>query len=433
MSTPFDTIVAPITGNQRAAVAWIRISGPDAFRMARVVFPSLPNQPESHRAYYGRYVTGDDGLALAFAEGKSFTGDETAELSLHGSPASVRALLTACQTAGARFALPGEFTQRAFLNGRLDLSQAEAVRDTVDAETDLQLAAANQLREGDLRREINTISDRVRKLLAAVEASVDFAEEIGELDRDSTLTAVMALKTQAHELLRRAKRGLILRDGLRIALVGRPNAGKSSLMNALLGANRAIVTDIPGTTRDFIEERVDLGGIPCVLIDTAGLRATLDPIEAEGIARTREMEGRADRTWYLYDAEQGWTAEDQAEFETLGSDAQRIATKIDLKETPETGVSSLTGEGIETLIERLKASVDWDDHAPPPIPPRHEPILDRVLVALNLAEQGLVNDYPDDLLSSAFREILAALGEITGETLAEDMVTRMFADFCIGK
>jgi tRNA modification GTPase len=433
MSSVFDTIVAPITGNQRAAVAWIRICGPEAFRVARAVFPGLPEEPESHRAIYGRYATGDDGLALPFAEGRSYTGDQTAELSLHGSPASVRALLGACQAAGARFALPGEFTQRAFLNGRLDLSQAEAVRDTVDAETDLQLAAANQLREGELRREITAMSDRVRKLLAAVEASVDFAEEIGELDRPSTLLEVEQLQLRTGELLRRAKRGLILRDGLRIALVGRPNAGKSSLMNALLGANRAIVTDIPGTTRDFIEEKVDLGGIPCVLVDTAGLRATLDPIEAEGISRTREMESRADRTWYLYDAVQGWTPEDEAEIARLGPKTDRIATKIDLLSTPVEGVSSVTCEGIGALVAKLKAAVDWDDHAAPPIPPRHEPILERVMTALNLAAEGLRNDYPDDLLSSAFREILAALGEITGETLAEDMVARMFADFCIGK
>src|SRR2546423_1219259 len=230
---PFDTIVAPITGTQPAAVAVIRVSGSEAWSIAAKVFLAWPATPETRRATYGRFTTGDDGLALPFEEGHSYTGEQSVELSCHGSPASVRALVEACIQAGARAAAPGEFTQRAFLNGRIDLTEAEGVADTVNALTEAQLRLANLQREGALHKEVSALRDRVLKLLAAVEASVDFEEEIGPFDGASAITELDDLISRTEGLLKTAQVGHIMRKGLRVAIVGPPNAGKSSLFNAI--------------------------------------------------------------------------------------------------------------------------------------------------------------------------------------------------------
>lgn len=435
----FDTIVAPITGPSRAAVAVVRLSGDEAWRIGRVVFPSLPLEPESHRAVYGHYVHGDDGLALPFAKGHSYTGEESVELSIHGSPASVRLLIEACIAAGVRLAEPGEFTLRAFMNGRIDLVQAEAVRDTVESLTDAQLQAANLVREGELSRKVRAIRDLLLTSLATLEAHVDFEEEIGPLDRDQLTQAMTEAVNRLDRLLATARSGAILREGLRIAIVGRPNAGKSSLMNHLLGRDRAIVTATPGTTRDTLEETVDLRGVPCVLIDTAGLRATTDEVESMGVERTVASVKSVHAVWFLYDGTQGWTSEDQALLDGLEVEPGRllkIANKADLVEAHGEGmwISALTGAGCEGLAEWVRDQAEITEVGDlVAINARHEPLLREARSALIQALDTLAHGGPDDLITVGLSAAIRPLGEITGETASEDMIERIFHDFCIGK
>lgn len=461
----FDTIVAPITGPGPAAVAIVRLSGPRAWLIASKTFEPWPQNPEPRRAIYGRYATGDDGLALPFEEGHSYTGEQTVEMSLHGSPPSVRALVAACIQADARMARPGEFTERAFLSGRIDLTQAEAVRDTVEAQTDAQLRLANLHREGALNREVAALAEETLSLLAAIEASVDFSEEIGELDRSAATRRIGALLENVGKLLATAESGRILREGLRIAIVGPPNAGKSSLLNRLLGHDRSIVADTPGTTRDYVEERADLGGVPCVLIDTAGLRETDDEVESIGVNRSRLIAANADLVWYVFDATScvsrqhgegaGWFV--RADLPT--NDSERfwlMANKCDLLRAPQPAntqrptpqhqdpkpqtpnpephpISALTGQGIPALIGRLRAYADLDRDPGPRIAPRHAPLLERTRTALQQVQTVLQSPVPDDLAAVGLRDAAQALGEITGETTTPDIIERIFHDFCIGK
>ncbi|HVT13698.1 MAG TPA: tRNA uridine-5-carboxymethylaminomethyl(34) synthesis GTPase MnmE [Fimbriimonadaceae bacterium] len=430
MASHFDTIVAPITGSGSAAVVVVRISGPGAWAVASQVFS--PWMPEPMRAVYGRYRHGDDGIALPFAEGHSYTGEEAVELSIHGSPASLRRLVEDCLAAGARMAEPGEFTQRAFLNGRIDLTQAEAVRDTIEARTEAQLRLANLQREGSLRRRMNSIREIVAKTLAAVEASVDFSEEIGELDRPAASARLRKAIREIEALLETAAASRILRQGVRVAIVGPPNAGKSSLLNAILGSDRAIVTEIPGTTRDFVEEQIEVGGIPVVLIDTAGLRDSDDRVESLGIQRSRAVAAGADHVWYVIDASVGASPEDDAALAALPS-STLIANKCDLaKPARGLAVSASTGAGIAELLRSLPLDRDVA-HREIAINSRHAELLQEARHLLELAVATLDSDRPDDLVSVLLQEALSTLGQITGETASPDMIARIFADFCIGK
>ncbi len=431
--SPFDTIVAAITGSQAAAVAWIRLSGPDSWAIASRVFGNWPSQPQSHRAVFGVYSHGDSGLALPFEDKQSYTGERSVELSIHGSRASSRALVQLCLDEGARMAEPGEFTLRAFLNGRVDLTQAEAVRDTVESETDAQLRAANLNRRGVLKREVSDIRNGVLKVLANVEASVDFSEEIGDLDRIGALTSTEEQIGRIEQLLASADTNRILRNGFRIAIVGPPNAGKSSLLNALLGEDRSIVSDIAGTTRDYVEERVEIGGVPIVLIDTAGLRESTDRIESIGIQRTISMAANSDAIWYVYDSQVGFTPDDQATVDTFDRPVSLLANKSDLV-VPTQGIpiSAITRDGLSTLLDHVTSLVATSPSSPL-INARHQPLLIQAKESLQLVRDTLSHHAPDDLLSVLLTEAAHFLGEITGETAAPDMIERIFHDFCIGK
>lgn len=428
-----DLIAAPITGSGRAAVCIIRISGEGAWGALKGIFSPFPSEPETHRVYYGRIGDLDDGLLTLFAGGRSYTGQESAELSVHGSPASVRRLLELLANVGARSAEPGEFTWRAFANGRIDLSQAESVRDTVDAETLDQLRLAHAQRGGALRSKVEGLRGDLNRILAEVEAHVDFSEELGDPDIEDWRARLKACGDQIQGLLDTAESGRILRQGLRIAILGRPNAGKSSLLNAVLGSDRAIVSPIPGTTRDYIEEKADLGGVPCVLIDTAGLRESEDAVESMGIDRAREIVGGADMVWYLYDAQMGWQSEDQTELERLTGDVVLVAAKSDLADgglgLP---VSSITRDGLAGLIESVQKKLP-DMTKSFAIAPRHAISLGRALDSVSLCHQSLGQELPFDLASYALREALHDLGVITGETASVDMIERIFGEFCIGK
>lgn len=432
-----DTIVAPITGSQPAAVAIVRLSGPESWQIGSQVFTPWPAEPVSHHATFGRIRTGDEALALPFADGHSYTGEESLELSIHGSPASVKALVEECRREGARMAGPGEFTQRAFMNGRMDLSQAEGVRDTVMAQTDAQLRQANLHRDGALRQEVQEMADEAMQLLTSVEASVDFSEEIGDLDRDHALQVLEDLRTKAETLLATAAAGRIMRYGLRIAIIGPPNAGKSSLLNVLLGVNRAIVSDVPGTTRDYLEEQADLGGVLCVLFDTAGLRERPGHVESIGIQLARAIASNADEIWYIYDASLGWEPSDDAALAHFDRSVLVLANKSDLPPAASTkhgslAISAITRAGLPSLIEHVQSKLTRADERPF-INERHRVALEAAILGLTSAVDAIKHDLPDDLVSVGLRETIVRLGEITGETATPDIIERIFHDFCIGK
>lgn len=429
MQSFFDTIVAPITGQGTAAVAVIRLSGPESWEIAGKVFS--PWRPEPLRASHGHYIFGDDGIAIAFADGHSYTGEESAELSIHGSTASVRALLDACIAAGARLAEPGEFTLRAFLNGRIDLTQAEAVRETVEARTGAQLRLANLHREGALRRRIERIADIVLGQLAAIEASVDFSEEVGEYDAAAGILALSEARAETERLMSTAAISKLIRRGLRVAIVGPPNAGKSSLLNALLGRDRSIVTDVPGTTRDFVEEQIEVEGIPVSLIDTAGLRDSTDRVEAIGVERTRSVAAEADCIWYVYDSTAGWTASDEKASSELA--ATIVANKADLAlGSPGIRVSALTSDGLPALLSSLPLAADLG-HREVAINARQHELLADALAGIGGAIQTIESQRPPDLAVVQLRQACQALGSITGRTATHDMISRIFSDFCVGK
>ncbi len=427
-----DTIVAPITA-VGGAVAVVRVSGPMAWEVASKVFSPWPSPVVPRSALYGVYDHGDDGLANPFAEGHSYTEEESVELSVHGSPASVGALIESCIAAGARMAEPGEFTLRAFMNGRIDLTQAEGVRDTVNAATDSQLRQANLLRDGALRDQVRAIRNDVEGILASVEASTDFSEEVGELDRSQALHLCSDVRADLLRLLDGAMAARVIREGVSIAIVGLPNAGKSSLLNAVLGADRAIVTEFPGTTRDTVEERVSLGGLLVRLIDTAGLRTTADPVESFGVERSRFALENADVVWYVYDASVGWTPEDEEAWRTIERPAIGVANKSDLA-AGDRGieVSSILGTGIPVLTDATLGVIGANEKGAL-VNARHAPLLQEALCAIDRVAVTLTNRVPDDLAAVDLQAAIRALGEVTGETTPPDIIDRIFRNFCIGK
>ena len=366
---------------------------------------------------------------LFFEAARSFTGEQAAEVSLHGSLASISSLLRAARALGARSAEPGEFTERAFLNGRIDLTEAEAIRDTIEAETDAQLRLANLIRDGGLHNRLNRLREELIGILAAIEASVDFSEEVGEVDSSGIETRLQFVLREIDSLLETADSGRLIRQGLRIAIVGPPNAGKSSLLNAMLGADRSIVTEIPGTTRDYVEEKAEFNRFPVVLIDTAGLRDTQDPVESIGVQRARTLAANADLVWFVVDSRE------PVDPGSWGSDRPmiQIGNKIDLAAAPSghVGISCTTREGLAKLRSETLTRFELPQGIA--IQMRHEPELRLAREELELARETLAFDRPPDLAAMGIRAAVDALGRITGETADPDVISRIFRDFCIGK
>ncbi len=428
-----ETIAARITGPGKGAVAVVRISGSRTVEILNQVVPFLPPAISFRHAYYGTFSTGDDGLVTVFSEGASFTGELSAELSGHGSPVAVQRLLEAIFHAGARPAEPGEFSLRAFLNGQIDLSQAEGIRETVDAVTDRQLLEAHRLREGRISQELEGLLSAVRHALTTVEALTDFSEELDGVGIDLAIDKVDEALAFCDRFLATEPLARQIREGMLVVLAGQPNAGKSSLLNALIKEDRAIVTPIPGTTRDSIEERLVLGGIPIRIVDTAGLRESGDVVEQLGIARTQDLMEQSDLILYLFDGSLGWTDIDRDQWQRIEDKAVLVATKSDLGQSDRgIGISVLTGSGLPELISALKKHILVGE--PASLVERHYEIILEVRTCLSEARTVLCNPtVPDDLASVSLRSALRKIGELTGESAPADVLEQIFSQFCIGK
>ena len=447
-----DTIYALATplGN---GVAVIRISGPKSEGAVCFLF-SKKSGFESHKLYHGLIADGDqpvdDAMAVVMRAPKSYTGEDSAELHIHGSPAVAKKVLELLSRLGLRLAEPGEFTRRAFENGRLALSQAEAVMDLVCAAAESQARAALDQLRGSLVAPVAGLQDRLTDVIARAEAGIDYPEEDWEEEiADELIPALCEVKNQLQKLADGGIQGRIIRDGLKVALCGRPNVGKSTLLNALLGENRAIVTALPGTTRDLIEERVDWNGLPVRLIDTAGLRSAGDEAEQIGIERARSAMREADLALILFDGAQPFSEEDgQIAEEARGLPALAVVTKGDLPQavsaseiSERTGLEAVSASALSPDgLDALKAAVYafFESRSPAEKPDalvtnrRH---LDAILSALESVKSAVAALKKQDLDCATIdlRRAWRALGEISGLTVDEAIVDRIFEKFCLGK
>lgn len=445
MFSTVDTIVAIATPAGRGGLGVIRISGPDAPRIANeLIGRSHPLKP--------RYATfarrADDHVVVTLFESPhSYTGEHVVELSAHGSPIVLGSILRAAIAAGARLAEPGEFTLRAFLNQKLDLVQAEAVADLIDAVTPLQARAAFDQLEGTLTTAITAIENDLFDIMAKLEASLDFPEEGYHFVAPKEAgVAIAGLITRIDALLAQAERGRLVREGAAVAIVGTPNVGKSSLFNALLNANRAIVTAIPGTTRDLLTEQADLGGLSLSLIDTAGVRDTTDVVELEGVARAKAAVTVADLTIVMLDRSRPLTYDDR---ELLGVTASRprvvVWNKTDLPPSQPlepldpveaVAISATTGAGIDRLIAAIGVALGTGEalrDRPQITNVRHAVLLERARESLTRAATALESAVSEEFPLLDLQDAGAALQEVTGRKTTDDLLRHIFERFCIGK
>ncbi|MCF2616246.1 tRNA uridine-5-carboxymethylaminomethyl(34) synthesis GTPase MnmE [Oscillibacter valericigenes] len=457
-----DTIAAIATGHSPTAIGIVRVSGEGCFALCDKVFRTANGRPfseqPSHKMAFGEMLDArgrviDQGLAVRFPGPHSYTGEDSAEFHCHGSPVVLRELLDALFAAGARQAKAGEFTQRAFLNGRLDLTQAEAVIDLIDAETAAAARNAAAQLDGGLRRVLEPIQDALLDITSRFYAVVDYPDEdIEDIRPEQVAEALSSAEAQLTALLATCQRGKVLKSGVRTAIVGRPNAGKSSLLNALAGYERAIVTDIPGTTRDTVEESVLCGGVLLRLIDTAGIRDTADIVEQKGVERSRKALGSADLVLAVVDGSVPLTAED-LEVLRLAAESPRwiaVFSKCDLWDTRTRSVgivgspapaasvtlSSVTGEGLDELeaaVAALFPAGDPKEAGSLLTDQRQEEAVRRARDAVRRAQDALNSGLTPDAVLTDAEEALDALGELTGRTAKEEIVSRIFSRFCVGK
>ena len=442
-----ETIAAISTPPGEGAIALVRISGPAGVLIAEKIFrgKKRPSRFASHIQYFGDIVTESGGLIdevmmSIHRAPASYTGEDVVEISCHGGTLVTAKVLEACLHAGARGARPGEFTERAFLNGKMDLTQAEAVIDLIRARTDLALRSATEQLEGKLGEQIKGIRDSLVDLVAHVEASIDFSEEgIAPDEGNSLRVRLDSVREQIAALLATADHGRILRDGVRVVIYGATNAGKSSLLNRLLGYERVIVSDAPGTTRDTIEETVNLCGVPVRLLDTAGLRTSTSDIEREGIARTERSLQKADLRLHIVDR----NAAPPAHFDqNANGNELLVLNKSDLPEHPEwkntdaLRVSCLTGDRLGALENEILSRISKQNLRPEnalAINMRHRDCLRRALEACDRARKTLDETFSPEYLSVDLNEALEAVGEVIGTIGVEQILDSVFGQFCIGK
>ena len=449
--TRIDTIVAAATPPGRGSVGIVRISGPKTPEIAAVL---LGDVPEPRRATFARFLDAeqqpiDAGLALFFPSPHSYTGEHVLELQGHGGPVVVEAVIARVLQLGARRALPGEFTQRAFLNDKLDLAQAEAIADLIDAGSRQALRAAMRSLQGEFSAMVQGLSEAVIELRAYVEAAIDFPEEeidfLADRQLEERLTAV---RHHFDAVEQSARQGRLLREGMTVVIAGRPNAGKSSLLNRLAGYDAAIVTPIPGTTRDILRERIDIDGMPLHILDTAGLRDSADDIEREGIRRAEAEIARADRVLFVIDTPDdpnGRAFNDERQRlpsnvpVTLVFNKCDLATGIPVADTysgpPRVTLSALSGDGLDRLRQHLKSCMGFltAESGTVSARQRHLDALTRARTHVDEAARQLQERRAGELVAEELRIAQQALGEITGEFTTDDLLGRIFSTFCIGK
>ena len=456
----FDTICGIATAQGEGGIAIIRVSGNKALEIVGRIFKGINNfdinNMKTYTMKYGNIIDSVskeviDEVIISYMKGpKSFTAEDVVEINCHGGVVSTNRVLEEVIKNGARIAEPGEFTKRAFLNGRIDLSQAEAVMDIITAKTDLAMKSAVMQNEGVLSKEINKFRAYLLDVLALIEYDVDFTEDDEEPDVTVPVKVSESLNKaiiDMEKLLKGANEGKIIREGLKMTIVGKPNVGKSSLMNALLQEKRAIVTDIPGTTRDVIEEYINLGGIPVKITDTAGIRETEDVVEKIGVERSREKLEEADLVVLMLDTSRPLDDEDREIIKSI-KDKKTIVllNKVDLERKLQLEeldglhnlieISAMTGFGIEDLKQEIKElffNGEVDNESLIITNSRHKQALYRALENCKIAEERLKMNEFLDLISIYVTSGLRALGEITGAELEEDLVNKIFSEFCVGK
>lgn len=456
-----DTICAISTPIGEGGIGIIRISGKDAIAIAERIFFSKKNKKLSeflsHTIHYGEIRDNnservDEALVSIMKAPNTYTKEDVVEINCHGGPLPLKKVMELVLKNGARLAEPGEFTKRAFLNGRIDLSQAEAVIDIINSKTDDSLRlAVNQL-SGILSKKVNAIREELISIIASVEASIDFVDEdIEFISRDEMGKRIDRAVDEIEALITTADEGRIYKEGIATAIIGKPNVGKSSLLNALLKEERAIVTPIPGTTRDVIEEWVNIKGMPLRILDTAGIRHTEDLVEIEGVKRSRDAIKMADLILLLIDGSNKLNDEDKRLMQEVSdkrlivllnkSDLPSLVKKNDianiLPENELVAISALTGEGVDRLrsvIHSLlfKRTITAGER-PIITNLRHKTALEKTKKALENLEGSLKNEMSEEFLAVDLRASLNALGEITGETATEDILNRIFEEFCVGK
>jgi len=451
-----DTIVAIATAPGEGGIGIVRLSGADAEKLLNHYFVAVGSEAPltSHRLYYGhfRHVGGeliDEVMAVIMRAPRSYTKENVVEVHCHGGSVVLRRVVDLFVDAGARMARPGEFTLRAFLNGRIDLARAEAVIDVIRSRSEAACRVALGQMEGRLSRQIFQFREEISDLLAEVEAGIDFPEEELPLaDRQRLITASSTIEQKMEVLLRSFESGRLLREGLSILIFGKPNVGKSSLMNTLLGEARTIVSDIPGTTRDTVEESFILKGMPLRLIDTAGVRQTLDPIEVQGVQRAQAKVAGVDLVLLVIDGSQPLDEDDHKALQVCDpertllvvnkQDLGSYALPVEFKVLPAVCISAQSIEGIQSLLDRVvsffsQSSGSEGRETTLLSDRRHREALLLARNALERFRSTVTDEQPSEFGALELREALQALGEITGETAPEDILEKIFTRFCIGK
>lgn len=453
-----DTITAISTPWGTGAIGVIRVSGPESIPIVSSIFESRHSKDISQKSwgFYSGYIKSsdstilDDVIVLVMKKPHSYTGEDVVEIHAHGNMLILRSIIELLLSKGARIAEPGEFTKRAFLNGKLDLTQAEAVLDKITAKTRRSLELSNRCMQGQLTKKIHEFADRIKTILAWVEAVIDFPDD--ELPPELWTQSVMSLDSVIADMVRfseTVERGKLIRDGFTAVLVGKPNVGKSSLFNALLRESRAIVTPYPGTTRDLLQEYMSLSGIPVRLVDTAGLRDSADPIEQEGVSRTWQQIDSAMLVLVVLDAT-SIDAQDIQIFRQIVQNTSKkmimVVNKVDLNPKPtlpdemtqySTNVvytCALSMDGLKELEDTIVHCILGSDEYPEDVLLTHEHQKDSLLKAVQYLRNSISSpDLTPELVAFELREALNALGEITGETTPDELLDIIFSSFCIGK